>query len=246
MTSLYIMVAVLFVISALISLLKPTIKGKSGEAIVGVILNTLPKEEYRSIHNVLLKTDRGTSQIDYLVVSIYGIFVIEVKNYTGWITGSEYGNQWTQTIYHTKHRFLNPIHQNYGHVKAVEALLDDPSIPVYPIVTFSGDCDLKVKTEESQVGLWGDLKDMIRKDSVSQVMNIAEMERITSLFQNSNIDSRENRKEHLQEIRSQQNQIREGICPRCGGRLVVRHGRYGDFLGCSNYPRCRYTKDLKS
>ncbi|HIP83883.1 MAG TPA: DNA topoisomerase I [Methanothermococcus okinawensis] len=31
------------------------------------------------------------------------------------------------------------------------------------------------------------------------------------------------------------------ICPRCGGRLVARRGKYGEFFGCSNYPRCRYT-----
>jgi hypothetical protein len=36
-------------------------------------------------------------------------------------------------------------------------------------------------------------------------------------------------------------------CPQsgCGGRLVERHGRYGRFLGCTNYPRCRYTVNLE-
>jgi len=32
-----------------------------------------------------------------------------------------------------------------------------------------------------------------------------------------------------------------GICPKCGGKLVDRTGKYGDFIGCSNYPKCRYT-----
>ena len=33
-------------------------------------------------------------------------------------------------------------------------------------------------------------------------------------------------------------------CPRCGGKLVKRHGRYGDFYGCENYYKsnCRYTR----
>lgn len=36
------------------------------------------------------------------------------------------------------------------------------------------------------------------------------------------------------------------VCPRCGGKLVVRHGKYGTFMGCSNYPKCRYTREIPS
>lgn len=32
-------------------------------------------------------------------------------------------------------------------------------------------------------------------------------------------------------------------CPLCGGELVRRNGRFGAFFGCSNYPRCRFTKN---
>ena len=35
----------------------------------------------------------------------------------------------------------------------------------------------------------------------------------------------------------------EELCPRCQGRLIRRNGRFGPFYGCSNYPRCRYTRD---
>ena len=92
--------------------LTPKIKGASGEAMVSWVLSHLPKEQYTVIHNVMLQTERGTSQVDHVVVSVYGIFVIEVKNYTGWISGTENSSQWTQTIYKTKNRFMNPIHQN--------------------------------------------------------------------------------------------------------------------------------------
>ncbi len=33
----------------------------------------------------------------------------------------------------------------------------------------------------------------------------------------------------------------EKICPKCGGKLVARKGQYGEFYGCSNFPKCRYT-----
>jgi DNA topoisomerase I len=43
---------------------------------------------------------------------------------------------------------------------------------------------------------------------------------------------------------------REGVpldetCPECGSRLLMRFGRYGTFVGCSNYPECKYTRDLE-
>ena len=34
------------------------------------------------------------------------------------------------------------------------------------------------------------------------------------------------------------------LCPDCGGELVIKQGRYGRFVGCSNYPTCRFTKPL--
>lgn len=90
--------------------IKPKIKGYAGEKLVSSTLSfRLPKEQYRILNNILLKTDRGSTQIDHIIVSVYGIFVIETKNYTGWITGGEYSEKWTQTIYKNKTQFYNPI-----------------------------------------------------------------------------------------------------------------------------------------
>ena len=76
-------------------------------------------------------------QIDHVVVSIYGIFVIETKNYSGWIFGDENSQYWAQVIYKTKNRFYNPILQNRGHIKALQGLLQDYShIRYIPIVVF--------------------------------------------------------------------------------------------------------------
>ena len=35
-------------------------------------------------------------------------------------------------------------------------------------------------------------------------------------------------------------------CPECGGKLIVRNGKYGEFTGCSNYPKCKYIKGRKN
>ena len=37
------------------------------------------------------------------------------------------------------------------------------------------------------------------------------------------------------------NQIGSNSCPKCGVELITRKGTYGDFKGCTNYPKCRFT-----
>ncbi|MFC2476129.1 MAG: topoisomerase DNA-binding C4 zinc finger domain-containing protein [Catonella sp.] len=34
------------------------------------------------------------------------------------------------------------------------------------------------------------------------------------------------------------------MCPRCGGSLKLRNGKFGSFLGCTSYPDCRYTENI--
>jgi hypothetical protein len=77
-------------------------KGVIGESKVARQLNKLQNDEYKVLNDILVETDRGTSQIDHIVLSIFGIFVIESKNYKGWIHGSENSEYWIQTIYKKK------------------------------------------------------------------------------------------------------------------------------------------------
>ena len=75
-------------------------KGKSGEAIVKFwVKKFLDPNKYRIISDVIFKSGDGTTQIDHIVVSEYGIFVIETKNMKGWIFGSKDSEMWTQKIY---------------------------------------------------------------------------------------------------------------------------------------------------
>ena len=139
-------IIILFIISFLIKK-KYLDKGKLGEKSVAKKLKKLDKHKYKVINDVILKTSRGTSQIDHLVVSNYGIFVIETKNYQGWIVGSENTDNWQQIIYNKKNYFRNPIKQNYGHIKAIEENLKlNNKIKYISIIVFMNGCDLKVNT----------------------------------------------------------------------------------------------------
>ena len=122
----------------------PTVKGARGERRVNSVLNRkLPSREYKAFHDVTLDTSRGPTQIDHIVVSRYGVFVIETKNYTGWIFGDARSKQWTQTIYGHKTRFQNPLRQNFKHTKAVESFLSLRPRYVHSVVVFVGDAEIR-------------------------------------------------------------------------------------------------------
>ena len=77
----------------------PWFKGWFGEAIVNLLaLLLLDKNRYHRINNVTLPSENGTTQIDHIIVSVYGVFVVETKNMKGWIFGSADQSTWTQKI----------------------------------------------------------------------------------------------------------------------------------------------------
>lgn len=209
-------------------------------------MDHLPKNQYRVLNNVTIPTPKGSSQIDHLVVSVYGIFVIETKNYNGWIYGGEYAEYWIQNIYGKKYQFYNPILQNGGHVRALRRVLKDyEPLLIMPIVAFSGKADIKVKVEETCVVYWSQILKVINQFhekclTWSQVNAICD-----AVHAVLNESSRETDKQHLKDIRSACEQkhgaIVSGRCPRCGGKLVLRRGKYGQFYGCVNYPYCKHT-----
>lgn len=97
-----------FVILIFLAFLKtPLFKGFMGEVIINITTSLfLDKKKYHLIKNVTLPTDDGgTTQIDHIIVSQYGIFVVETKNLKGWIFGSQDKKMWTQKIFKHKTRF---------------------------------------------------------------------------------------------------------------------------------------------
>ena len=122
-------------------------QNRGEELLRNTIIKQLPSSSWHLLNNVTLKTVDGTTQIDHILVSRFGVFVIETKHYTGWLFGDAKSKQWTQVIYGTKHRFQNPLHQNYKHLKAVQELLDFLSPEqIIGVVVFTGDAEFKTNT----------------------------------------------------------------------------------------------------
>lgn len=133
----------------------PSTIGKAGEMAIAMCLRTgLPKDEYLILNNVYLPIeDDATTQIDHVVVSRYGIFVVESKNYSGWIFGDKDSPKWTQTMFRKKSTFQNPIRQNYRHLCAISENLGIPKMYLKSVVVFTGDCEFKTAMPEGVVYL---------------------------------------------------------------------------------------------
>jgi len=137
----------------------PQIKGRIGENYVRKGLKkSLDENKYTIINDVTLPLeDGGTTQIDHIVVSTFGVLVIETKNMSGWIFGNERQAKWTQTIHRSKYPFQNPLRQNYKHTKTLALLLDVPHKHFHSIVVFTSNAELKTKMPSNV----GHLKEMM-------------------------------------------------------------------------------------
>lgn len=226
----------------------PTIKGKIGEKGVSVTLSFLPKNEYVVLNDLMFQNGSRSTQIDHLVISVYGIFVIETKNYKGWIFGNSHRDYWTQNIWGNKYSLYNPIFQNRSHIRFLInkfSEIREHENFIFPIVVFLSASKLQLSGDCDNV-LWrNELNSYIRSHN-QVVMSIEDCHNIAAIMQTYNINDKKERQSHNANVRSaiyfREEKVYNGICPQCGGRLILRNGKYGDFYGCSNYPRCRYTR----
>ena len=122
--------------------------GKYGEYLTYKYLKDFSNSGGRFLFNLYIpKGEGGTTEIDMLMIHEYGLFVIESKNYSGWIFGKEEDKYWTQTLGYKKgethkEHFYNPIKQNQTHIENLKKLLSI-NYPIYSIITFSERCTLK-------------------------------------------------------------------------------------------------------
>lgn len=118
---------------------------------------------YHLLNNITLPFGDGTTQIDHILVSKNGVFVIESKHYSGWIIADFSSPTWTQIKFKQKYNFQNPLHQNYKHIKVVQQLLDFvPSEHIHSIIVFTGDAEFKTVKPKGVMEIGG-LVQHIRK-----------------------------------------------------------------------------------
>ena len=127
-------------------------KGKRGEKRVFNILSKSLPDGFIVLNDIYLPLSDGTTtQIDHIVVSQYGVFVVETKNYSGWIFANARDAEWTQVIYHRKSRFQNPLRQNYRHICALAECLGISKDYFHSVVAFTENCTFKTPMPDGVV-----------------------------------------------------------------------------------------------
>ena len=222
------------------------LKGWIGELKTGFNLWAgLDKNLYHRFHDVIIPSNHGTTQVDHILVSPFGIFVVETKNYKGWIYGSAEQSTWTQVIYKSKHQFQNPLRQTHRHKKVLSKFLSVKESTIQPVISFVG--DVEFKTELPPNVLRSGLSSYIKQFG-DIVFSDDEVERITGLLSDVKSGSKISKSEHIKSLKERHSS--NTICPKCGSDLVIREVKQGErkgsqFLGCSSYPRCRFTREIK-
>ena len=243
------MILIFFVIAIIVIIItigSSQTQGEIGERRVKNILSHLG-DDYTVINDIILQSPDGyTSQIDHLVISEYGIIVIETKNYKGWIFGNEKSEEWQQVLYDEKYFFRNPVKQNWSHIYALKSILNGfANIKYFPIVVFSGSADLININSSVPVIYAGTLMTMINYYSNEKCLSNDEIQQIKSKLESARLENKTSKDDHIKNIRQsiKEKELKKAnlICPKCNGELILRKGKYGSFYGCSNYPDCKFT-----
>ncbi len=167
-----------------------------------MLANNLDHNEYFIFNNIILPSEFSeTTQIDHIVVSKYGVFVIESKEYSGWIFAHSNRKQWTQTLPGgNKYPINNPIWQNYGHVLAIKNQLPLLGNRIFNVVVFSGNCEFK-KEKPENVFYEHELIDFIKSKNdikLKEVELLVVIGKLSMLCQVTDITN----EEHVQNIKS--------------------------------------------
>lgn len=236
-------------------------KGLFGEYTLYQCLEKIEGHKQYLFNLYLPKEDGETTELDVVFLHESGIYILESKNYSGFIFGSENQQNWTQTLRSRRGRiqkvhFFNPVLQNKVHIKWLRVFLGEPALPFYSYIVFSDRCTLKQITLTSGEHVVLNRCDLSAAlyENIDKAGTHLSPDEIDALYEKlypfTQVDSAEKLAHAEQVERKKQQLVPKKVCPRCGGRLVVRTASKGShlgqkFMGCSNYPRCHYIEELQ-
>jgi hypothetical protein len=204
---------------------------------------SLNAKVYQRFHDVIIPAKNGTTQIDHLLVSPYGLFIVETKNIKGWIFGSEGQQKWTQSLYGKNYSFQNPIRQAFRQKKILSEFLGLNESIIHTVIYFVGDCEFRTQLPANVMN--AKLGKYIKRFN-NRVVPPEEISRIAGALKQQVTESSIKTRDHVRSLRERHSSTT--VCPKCGSKLVERIAKKGPnaglkFLGCENYPRCRFTRN---
>ncbi len=247
----------------------PKVKGWIGEALLHAVLRIgLPRRRYRLLRNVTLPTADGSTQVDHIVVSRHGVFVVETKNYRGWIFGTAHDKTWTQTFRRSSHTFQNPLRQNVKHVRTLAEIAGIDKRALVSLVVFVGPAVIKTPMPANVVSgalaclaaIRRRAEPLLDEDEVERILDAIRAGRLPPSRATDAAHAR-----HVQELVEARRRLQRAVaalpapgvppvtptatagasCPRCGGATDAYTYRSGpkagqSFRGCTRFPACAW------
>lgn len=219
---------------------------------------SLDRRVYRKLHNIIIPGSDGTAQIDHLLISPYGIFIVETKNISGKIYGDANAATWTSVLRGKKYPFQNPLRQAYRQKMVLsERLVVDPAL-IHTIAYFVSDCKFKTKMPDNvrRFGIGSYIKrfqtPILSEEDVNAIAEYLGRHQATSTITH---------KQHVKSLHQRHKAKKRSSflysllanpstrCPECGKRLVKKTAQRGRnagsrFWGCTGFPKCKFTRDI--
>lgn len=204
---------------------KPAIKGAFGETVFNFTSSIAFGNNWHILKNTVIPAYDGTTQIDQIAISKYGIFVIEIKTYKGWIFGREKDSKWTQSLFKKKNSFQNPLFQNYKHIKSLQEITGIPENRFKSVIVFSGEAVFKTQMPENvlrgtaYIDYIKSFKDIILTESeIENILKSISDNRLTNSDHRNYIKKR--KKSNYQTVPPEKNHnFSNGFCVRCSKQI---------------------------
>ena len=220
------------------------------------------------LHDITLTFEDLKAQIDYVIVTKGSVYLIECKNLIGNITVDNKGQFSREFVVNgrkIKEGIYSPYTQAQRHKEIIKkrwlsktnkfmVSIQEKYFDNYwykPLVVLSNSKAIlntkyaprEIKNNTIRVD---QLIDYIKNDIANYdrdlYSNKKTMEEIAQSFLEANVSEYVSIADRYKDEVGKEEVVNDDTCPSCGGKLVKREGKYGEFFGCSNYPKCRFTK----
>jgi len=208
----------------------------------------LKSPDYRVINNIRLTTVFGQLQCDYIIVSRFGVFIVETFNYDGVVEGAEWQAIWTVIKNKQKsQQFDNPIQQVESSKKVLVKLLGMNKYEIFSVVVITGAANFKSKLVENMTYGKGYLKFIQGK--TRPIISLPKTQQIIDIIESEQLKSSRNKSAAVKDASSSKKQSETNLCPSCGGDMIIELVESGSDVGqqilrCTLYPTCRGSKTL--
>jgi len=236
----------------LFGIFKPSGTSDKNSIEINKIIDTLDNNIYKIIRNFIYQNGNEIEKIDFIIISVYGIFVLNSVYCRGWVHGSEDDKVWS-LIYKVNKRMLkNPVSIVLMHKEVLEEILSPiPDLHYIPAVVFSDKAELELDSAIPNFNI--SQLDSFIKSFTEIKLDIKSCNLIGILLSAIDMNKgwKKGKYERIISKRSdfmpvpmdkidRREKIKQGICPCCGGILAYGKRKKKYYLVCGNYPKCRF------